>query len=72
MVWVATPAISKGADRKPGVSARDYITESIKDPEAFVATGVERAIPGVMTGSITAGFSDGVVDALVAFLMEQK
>ena len=62
----------QGAERKPGLSVKEYITESIRDPEAFVATGVERAIPGVMTQGITAGLSDGEVDALVAFLLEQK
>ena len=60
------------ASRKPGMSAEDYITESIRDPEAFVATGVERANPGIMTAAITAGFSDAEVDALVKFLLAQK
>ena len=63
---------AQGGSRKPGLSAREYITESIKDPEAFVATGVDRAIPGIMTQGITAGLSDGEVDALVAFLLAQK
>ena len=63
---------AEGGSRKPGLSANEYITESIRDPEAFVPTGVERAIPGIMTKGLTAGLSDGEVDALVAFLMEQK
>ena len=46
------------ADRKPGISARDYITESIRSPEAFFATGTARAIPGIMTGGLTANLSD--------------
>ncbi len=62
----------QGAERKPGLSAKEYITESIRDPEAFVATGVERAVPGIMTQGITAWLSDGEVDALVAFLLDQK
>ena len=61
-----------GATRQPGVSARDYITESIKSPEAFVAPGVERAIPGVMTSVLTASLSDTDVEALVEFLLAQK
>ena len=60
------------AERKPGMSAEDYIFESIRDPEAFVATGVERAIPGIMTAGITAGLSDEEVQALVDFLLAQK
>ena len=63
---------SDAAERKPGVSARDYITESIREPEAFVAEGVERAIPGLMTAALTAGLSDDEVAALVEFLLAQK
>jgi heme/copper-type cytochrome/quinol oxidase subunit 4/mono/diheme cytochrome c family protein len=61
-----------GASRQDGVSARDYITESIKDPEAFVASGVERANPGLMTSAITASLSDSDVASLVEFLLEQE
>ncbi len=60
------------ANRKPGFSAEEYIRESIRDPEVFVAEGVDRAIPGLMTTAITAGLTDGDVEALVAFLLEQK
>jgi len=60
------------AGRRPGLSAEEYIEESIRDPEAFVATGVPRAIPGVMTKAITEGLSDDEVQALVAFLLAQK
>ena len=61
-----------GSDRQPGVSASAYITESIRMPEAFVATGVERAIPGIMTEVLTANLSYADVEALVAFLSAQK
>ncbi len=57
------------ASRKPGLSAADYIFESIRDPEAFVDTG---NIPGVMTKDITSGLSDDEVKALVEFLLAQK
>ena len=60
------------ANRKPGMSAAEYITESIRDPEAFVATGVERAMPGIMVAALTASLSDDEVDALVEFLLTQK
>ena len=60
------------ARRIPGMSAEDYIFESIRDPQAFVATGVDRAIPGIMTVGITAGLSDDEVKALVDFLLAQK
>ena len=58
--------------RKPGVSAEDYIRESIREPEVFVAEGVERAIAGLMLSALTANLTDGQVDALVEFLLEQK
>ncbi len=58
--------------RKPGVSAEDYIRESIREPEVFVAEGVERATPGLMTAVLTARLTDGQVDALVEFLLKQK
>ena len=63
---------TEAADRKPGLSAREYITESIREPEAFVATGVERATPGLMTDALTSGLSDREVAALVEFLLAQE
>ena len=60
------------ASRQPGVSAEDYLRQSITDPEAFVAEGIERAVPGLMLPALTAGLTDEDVDALVAFLLEQK
>ena len=63
---------TNAATRKPGMSAGDYIRESIRTPEAFVPMGVERAIPGLMTTAVTQGLTDQQVDALVAFLLEQK
>ena len=58
--------------RKPGMSAEDYIRESITDPETFVAEGVERATAGLMTKDITRGLTADQVNALVDFLLEQK
>ena len=73
---VVGPDLTKiGADaasRKTGMSARDYIEESIRDPEAFVAEGVERAIPGIMTKAIITGLADDQIDALVDFLAGRK
>ena len=60
------------ANRKDGLSAAEYIFESIRDPEAFIAVGLYRAVPGLMLTPITAGLTDGDVEALVAFLLEQK
>jgi len=60
------------ATRKPGLSAKEYIEESIRDPEAFVAEGVERAMAGLMTKAITSSLTDEQVEALVDFLSGQK
>ena len=60
------------ATRKPGMSAEEYIRESIIDPEAFVAADVGRATPGLMTNAITEKLTDSQVDALVAFLLAQE
>lgn len=63
---------TEAATRKPETSAHDYIAESITEPEAFVATGVERANPGIMTSALTSSLSDSDVEALVEFLLAQK
>ena len=60
------------ANRQPGVSAEDYLKESITEPEVFIAEGVERNTPGLMLAAITAGLTDADVEALVAFLLEQQ
>lgn len=60
------------ASRKPGMSAEEYIIESIRMPDAFVPEGVERAIPGLMVPALTANLSDADIDALVEFLLAQK
>lgn len=63
---------SNAASRKAGMSAEGYIEESIRDPEAFVAEGVERAVPGIMVNAITSSLTDEQVAALVDFLAGQK
>ena len=51
------------------MTAREYIEESIRNPETFV---VEGFIPGIMTSGITSGLSDEQVASLVEFLLAQK
>ena len=60
------------AGRIAGVSAEDYLIESIRSPEDFVAEGVDRAIPGLMTSAITANLTEQQVEALVQFLLAQE
>ena len=63
---------SAAATRQPGTSARDYLVESLRNPDGFIPDGVERATPGLMTLAIVQDLTDEQVDALVAFLLAQQ
>ena len=56
----------------PGMSAEEYIRDSIEAPEAFIEEGRDRATPGLMTDAITRDLTTEQVDALVSFLLAQK
>ena len=64
--------IGTNASSRKDVSAKDYLIESIRSPEAFVAEGVERAIPGLMITAVTVHLTDQQVEALVQFLLAQQ
>ena len=68
LTHIATDA----ATRKPGLSNEEYIRESIVDPEGFIAQGVDRTLPGLMTKAIVGGLTDDEVDKLVAFLLTRR
>ena len=57
------------ATRLPGLSAQEYIKQSIIDPGAFVVEGYPNYL---MTLSVTGSLTDQQVDALVDFLLTQK
>jgi cytochrome c551/c552 len=57
------------ATRKPGMSATDYVEESIKDPAAFVVQGYPAPAQGGMI--LPVPISDAERKDLVAFLMTQ-
>ena len=59
------------ATRKPGMSAEEYIRESIVDPDVFVPE-VPRNTQGLMTKAVTGGLTKEQVDGLVAFLLAQE
>ena len=67
-----TNLATDAADRKPGMSAEEYIRESIKDPVLFVAEGVARSTPGLMTNAITEKLTDKQIEDLVAYLLTLK
>ncbi len=55
------------AARVPGMSAEDYITQSIRDPIAVISP--EFASGAIVTGMPTLTLSDGEVAALVEYLL---
>ncbi len=55
------------ATRKPSLSARDYIMESIEDPGVFVVAGFKPLMPA-LAGGITARELEDLVD----FLLKQQ
>ncbi len=63
---------SAAATRKPGTSAKEYLVESLRNPDGFIPDGVERATPGLMTLAIVQDLTDEQVEALVAFLLSQQ
>ena len=54
--------------RKPGMSAADYIRESIKDPNAFVVSGYPSPSPMILPVPV----NDAEINDLVAFLVGQR
>lgn len=66
-----TSLSTEASNRVPGLTAAEYIEESIREPEAFICE-VERCTAGLMTSSITQDLADDQVNALVAFLMEPR
>ena len=63
--------------RVPGMSAAEYLRESIVDPDAYIvgmADGLDSDYVGGLMGQTIGGvaLSDAQVDALVEFLLEQR
>jgi cytochrome c oxidase subunit 4 len=56
------------AERKPGLSAEQYIRESVENPGAFVVEGFPPAMPATIRQNMT----DAEFEALVAFLLAKK
>lgn len=61
-------AASWAADRRPGMSAEDYLAESVRTPGAFISPAFEPS--GGSTGAMpTLEASEAELDALVAYLL---
>lgn len=54
------------AERIPGTSARDYLRESITDPDAFLVDGFNA---GRMPGNWEDGLSSDQIDAIVDYML---
>jgi cytochrome c oxidase subunit 2 len=59
-----TGLATRAADRKPGMSAADYVRESLKVPSAFIVSGYSSFV-----GMPDLGLSDDEIAALSAFLL---
>ncbi len=60
---------SRATTRKPGMSATDYLHESIRQPNAYVVKGFT---PGVMLQTYGQTLNNGQIDDLVAYLLTLK
>jgi nitric oxide reductase subunit C len=57
---------TRAAGRVPGLSAEEYLRQSILDPDAFIVEGYPG---GLMVPDLEDTLTDAQVDDLVAFLM---
>ncbi|MCC7447674.1 MAG: cytochrome c [Anaerolineae bacterium] len=60
---------TRAGTRKPGMSASDYLHESIVSPNAFVVSGFQ---PGIMPQNFKQLLSTQQIDDLVAYLLTLK
>ncbi len=58
----------QAADRVPGMTAEEYLRQSIMDPSAFVVEGYD---DGVMPNYLGGKMTEEHVDDLIAFLLTQ-
>ncbi len=57
----------RAADRVPGLTAEEYLRQSIWEPSAFVVEGYDDVMPNFSGGKMT----EEDVDDLIAFLLTQ-
>lgn len=63
-----TDASDWAGDRRPGMSAADYLAESMRTPSAFISPEFGGGF-GPMTGMPDLNLSDAEIAALVAYLL---
>ena len=60
---------NRAASRVPGISAEDYLRQSILEPDAFVPDGFAA---GLMPGGLGEELTDDQTDDLIAYLLTLK
>ncbi len=60
---------TRAAEQIPGMSAEDYLRESIVDPDAYIVEGYS---PGLMLPDLEEKLSEEQIDDLIAFLISMK
>ena len=63
-----TNASTWAGDRRPGMSAADYLAESMRTPSAFISPAFEGG-QGPMIGMPDLNLSEAEIDALVTYLL---
>lgn len=61
-------AIDWAGDRRPGMSAADYLAESMRTPSAFISPAFHGGM-GPMTGMPDLNLSEAEIDSLVSYLL---
>lgn len=64
-------AQSWAANREPGVSATDYLAESMLAPSTFISPAFRDGAGGPMTGMPDLGLAPDEVDALIDYLLHR-
>ena len=63
-----TNASTWAGDRRPGMSAAEYLAESMRTPSVFISPAFSGG-QGPMTGMPNLNLSEAEIDALVAYLL---
>lgn len=63
-----TNASDWAGDRRPGMSAAEYLAESMRTPSAFISPAFKGG-QGPMTGMPNLNLSEAEIDALVVYLL---
>lgn len=58
-------------DRQPGVSAQDYLAESMVAPDAFISPELQRGRLGQASGMPVLRLTAEEVDSLVSYLLQE-